>query len=79
MRVAGRPPSARALELHRVACARGELGYVDPDSGLFVMTSVGLRARGRCCGQGCRHCPYPPEAQRAAGRPAGAPAWPEQG
>lgn len=36
----------------------GEPGYVDPDTGLFVMTAAALLARGECCGSGCRHCPY---------------------
>jgi len=73
--VAGAAPSPRALARHAEACRAGEPGYVDPDSGLFVMTSRRLRERGYCCGQGCRHCPWPVEAQRAAGRPP-APAWP---
>ncbi len=37
----------------------GEPGYLDPDTGLFVLTAIALAARGRCCGEGCRHCPYP--------------------
>jgi hypothetical protein len=59
-------PQRRA---HEEADARGEAGYVDPESGLFVLTAGFLRARGRCCGSGCRHCPYPPAEQRRAGRP----------
>ena len=40
------------------ALAAGEAGYLDPDTGLFVL-SAGFRARrGTCCGRGCRHCPY---------------------
>jgi hypothetical protein len=31
--------------------------YVDPD-GRYVFTEAYLRAQGRCCGNGCRHCPY---------------------
>ncbi|MDQ1585172.1 MAG: hypothetical protein QOH80_537, partial [Actinomycetota bacterium] len=27
-------------------------------TGLFVLTSAFLAARGDCCGRGCRHCPY---------------------
>lgn len=68
-------PSAEALELHRAACERGEDAYTNPDTGLFVMTSVYHARRGRCCGNGCRHCPYPDAAQRQAGRP-NRPAWP---
>ena len=37
--------------------------------GLFVLTGGYLKRRGHCCGKGCRHCPYPPDVQRAAGRP----------
>ena len=46
------------LEIHAAACARGEDGYLDPVSGLFVMTAQYHWARGECCGTGCRHCPY---------------------
>ena len=53
---------------HAEAEARGQDGYFDPDTGLFVMTASALAARGACCGSGCRHCPYPPEEQRRAGR-----------
>jgi len=34
-------------------------GYIDPSSGLFVMTRTFLLDRGTCCGSNCRHCPYP--------------------
>lgn len=69
------PPSEAALIAHRVACERGELMYRDPESGLYVMTSVHLAQRPRCCGSGCRHCPFTPEEQRLAGRPD-VHAWP---
>lgn len=68
-------PSEAALREHRAACERGDAGYLDPDTGLFVMTSVHLIERGECCGNGCRHCPYSEAAQRDAGRPA-VEAWP---
>ncbi|MGI9187058.1 MAG: DUF5522 domain-containing protein [Gaiellales bacterium] len=42
---------ARALEL-------GEGGYLDPVTGLFVMTAALHAQRGFCCERGCRHCPY---------------------
>ena len=31
--------------------------YIDAN-GLLVFTSAYLLARGYCCGNGCRHCPY---------------------
>lgn len=59
---------------HAAAERRGEAGYEDPETGLFVLTARYLLARGHCCGRGCRHCPYPADAQREAGRPGSAPA-----
>ena len=47
-----------ALRAHAVAVAAGEPGYLDPTTGLFVLTAGWLLARGTCCDQGCRHCPY---------------------
>ncbi len=29
------------------------------EKGLMVLTEKFLRDRGYCCGNGCRHCPYP--------------------
>jgi hypothetical protein len=46
------------LEAHAAAVAKGEPGYADPETGLFVLTADTLRARGSCCESGCRHCPY---------------------
>jgi hypothetical protein len=43
---------------HRAAIEAGEAGYLDPETGLFVLTARYLADRGTCCGQGCRHCPY---------------------
>ena len=54
----GHPGFDRILDAHRRAVAEGRPGYTDPDTGLFVMTSAWLAARGSCCDQGCRHCPY---------------------
>ncbi|KAJ1622297.1 hypothetical protein T492DRAFT_1063408 [Pavlovales sp. CCMP2436] len=45
-------------ELHRIACAAGQRGYRDPRTGLTVFTELAHLGRGRCCGNGCRHCPY---------------------
>lgn len=49
----------RQRTAHLGAVRAGEPGYFDPDSGLFVLTAITLAACGRCCGEGCRHCPYP--------------------
>jgi Family of unknown function (DUF5522) len=54
---------------HDAAVGRGQRFYLDPRTGLFVMTTLVLLENGGCCGSGCRHCPYPAPAQRAAGRP----------
>jgi len=48
-----------AAAAHRAAEDDGRDGYVDPTTGLFVMTARYLRERGSCCQQGCRHCPFP--------------------
>lgn len=37
--------------------------YIDEQSGLFVLTTYFLLNRGSCCGNGCKHCPYEPNAQ----------------
>jgi len=52
------PRRAEILARHAGALADGSAGYVDPDTGLFVLTAAYLRDRGYCCGRGCRHCPY---------------------
>jgi len=52
------PP--RWKQAHADAVARGAPGYIDPDTGLYVMTSRPPAERGHCCGNGCRHCPYLP-------------------
>ena len=52
------PDRTRILDAHSAAMARGEAGYPDPGSGLFVMTAATLLARSECCRSGCRHCPY---------------------
>lgn len=44
--------------LHAAACSRGDLSYADPETGYRVMTRLAHTQRGRCCGSGCRHCPY---------------------
>jgi hypothetical protein len=56
----GTPRRDEALAAHRRALAAGDAGYLDPASGLFVLTAGFLAARGTCCDTGCRHCPYVP-------------------
>jgi hypothetical protein len=46
------------LRAHAAALDAGEPGYIDPFSGLFVLTAAELAAAGTCCDNGCRHCPY---------------------
>jgi hypothetical protein len=38
--------------------ARDDAGYLDPATGLFVLTAAYLLERSTCCETGCRHCPY---------------------
>ncbi|MEV1330511.1 DUF5522 domain-containing protein [Micromonospora costi] len=52
------PDRVRILAAHADALAAGEAGYLDPATGLFVLTAGFLARRGTCCGRGCRHCPY---------------------
>lgn len=49
---------ADVWSVHNAACKRGEATYVDPQTGFMVFTKVGLLQRGKCCGAGCRHCPF---------------------
>ena len=34
------------------------------ENGLMVLTAHFLLKRGYCCGNGCRHCPYPKEEKK---------------
>ncbi|MDT7537680.1 MAG: hypothetical protein QOI82_1265 [Actinomycetota bacterium] len=52
------PQRADILAAHDAALAQNAPGYTDPASGLFVLTAGWLAARGTCCDNGCRHCPY---------------------
>lgn len=58
------PPDApgytQAMARHDDAVRASSAGYLDPTSGLFVMTAQYLANRGYCCDRGCRHCPYDP-------------------
>lgn len=49
-------------DAHAAAEATGADTYVDPVTGFMVLTAGFLTRRGRCCGSGCRHCPYGYEA-----------------
>ena len=53
-----RPDREAILRAHQSALDLGQPGYLDPTSGLFVMTAALLKERGRCCATGCRHCPW---------------------
>jgi hypothetical protein len=46
------------LRAHAAATQAGEDTYIDPASGLTVLTAGYLARRGYCCNSGCRHCPY---------------------
>jgi hypothetical protein len=52
------PRRADILAAHAMALDDGDAGYLDPVTGLFVLTAGFLVDRGTCCGRGCRHCPY---------------------
>lgn len=43
---------------HESACAAGAETYVDTVTGLTVFTRLAHENRGKCCGCGCRHCPF---------------------
>jgi len=46
------------IAAHELAVVTGEMFYLDPSTGLSVLTVATHLARGRCCEGGCRHCPY---------------------
>jgi hypothetical protein len=52
------PHRAAILDAHRAAIVAGEPGYLDPITGLFVITAAEHVRRGHCCTNDCRHCPY---------------------
>lgn len=53
-----RPDATAILAAHDEALASGAMGYLDPSTGLFVMTAQTLWDQGSCCERGCRHCPF---------------------
>jgi hypothetical protein len=52
------PRRDEILAAHAAAMRLGEPGYLDPETGLFVLTAATLLDRGDCCDEGCRHCPF---------------------
>lgn len=52
------PRRAETLAAHAAAVEAGEPGYVDPATGLFVISAAEHVRRGHCCANECRHCPY---------------------
>ncbi len=51
---------------HARACASDRPSYTDPVTGYDVFTADFLSNRGYCCGNVCRHCPYPDDIRAAA-------------
>ncbi|MBC7740741.1 MAG: hypothetical protein H7061_00990 [Bdellovibrionaceae bacterium] len=54
----GDEPNPIYFEAHQKACENQQDTYIDPETGLQVITSFYLLRRGYCCTSGCRHCPY---------------------
>jgi len=52
------PNRSAILDAHRLATLAGQPGYLDPATGLFVITAAEHLRRGHCCANDCRHCPY---------------------
>jgi diphthamide synthase (EF-2-diphthine--ammonia ligase) len=46
------------VAVHRQACEAGRHTYTDPATGYQVFTELAHLQRGKCCGSGCRHCPF---------------------
>jgi diphthamide synthase (EF-2-diphthine--ammonia ligase) len=64
---------------HQKACAAGDLTYIDPETGYIVMTEIAHTRRGKCCGSGCRHCPYAHENVKDKGSRIQQPAFLHKG
>jgi iron complex transport system substrate-binding protein len=52
------PQTELIMQLHDDAIRKGEPGYLDPQTGFYVMTVKTHLDRGNCCNSACRHCPY---------------------
>jgi len=50
--------SSEIASRHDAAVAAGNPTYNDPKTGYSVFTATALAARKKCCGCGCRHCPF---------------------
>ena len=61
------PAYEHVLAAHERAVAGKAPTYPDPLSGFEVLTATELWARGYCCDNGCRHCPFA-EGPRGPGR-----------
>ena len=57
-------------QAHDAAERKGQTGYVDPDTGLLVLTAKYLMDRGHCCGAGETETERSPVGRRCAGPPA---------
>ena len=56
-------------KLHDAAVAANQPTYRDPSTGNRCFTAATLRKRGKCCGCGCRHCPFNHERVTMEDRP----------
>jgi hypothetical protein len=52
------PGALAVIEAHEHAADERRPTYPDPATGYVVITAPTHWRRGRCCGSGCRHCPY---------------------
>lgn len=58
---------AAIAQRHACAVASSSPTYLDPATGNEVFTAAALAARSRCCGCGCRHCPFTAENAASEG------------
>lgn len=52
-----KPPIEKTAPL-----VEGQDFYIE--NGFYVFTTLYHQKRGYCCGNGCRHCPYPKETKK---------------
>jgi Family of unknown function (DUF5522) len=65
------PMRARIFDAHAAAMAAGEAAYLDPATGLLVLTAERLAPRGHCCDTGCGHCLHHTRPRAAEGSSGG--------